>query len=65
MHDAPNKMRTGLYIAGGLLTANVMDAALRSQVFKHGSFTDTLAMNAAISANILPICSAYYLIKHM
>ena len=65
MHDTQTKMRTGLYIAGGLLTANLMNAALGSQVYKDGSFIQNLQLSALLDASILPICSAYYLIKHM
>ena len=66
MHDAIYKTRTGLYIAGGLLAANVMSSVLQSQIFNSQSFTDNLVFHAAIDTGcILPICSAYYLIKHM
>jgi hypothetical protein len=65
MHDTPNKMRTGLYIAGGLLTANIMDAVLHSQLFKKETFIENLQASAIADATIIPICSAYYLIKHM
>ena len=65
MHDNANKTRTGLFIAGGLLAANVIDAAFRSQAYNHDTFTNLLQTNLIIDAGILPACSAYYLVKHL
>jgi len=64
MHDSADKMRTGLYIAGGLLTANLLDAALRGEVFHTGKFKEAITLDAVLDAGILPACAAYYLIKH-
>ena len=62
----PTTTTTGLYIASGLLAANLLDAFMRSQAFKRQNFSQCLQEDLSIDcARILPLCSAFYAIKHI
>ncbi len=57
---------TGLYIASGLLAANLLDAVIRSQAFKRQTLSDCLLEDLSLDcARILPLCSAFYAVKHL